>query len=203
MYTIDKQFSFCYGHRVWSQKLIAEYCETGDTACKCRFMHGHQATVHVFLEADILERGMVLDFKMLGWLNTFFNDHLDHKFIVDLNDPWFNNITGLEPVYVDGSLRHFTGRRPFNTTTESQLIAKPVYVPGTQIITGWKADVFEMAGPEREFIEGFFFTKFLPTSEHFSQWVHGIATEKFRDLNVRVSRVDWWETPKSRSSYTE
>jgi 6-pyruvoyltetrahydropterin/6-carboxytetrahydropterin synthase len=53
-WVIDKQFSFCYGHRVWSQKLVAEYCETGDTACKCRHLHGHEGLVHVFLEGDTL-----------------------------------------------------------------------------------------------------------------------------------------------------
>ena len=86
VWKIDKQFSFCYGHRVWSQKLHGEYCESGDTSCKCRHIHGHEGLVHLFLEAGELERGMVTDFKHLGWLKNFLDDNLDHKFIIDLNE---------------------------------------------------------------------------------------------------------------------
>lgn len=204
MYTIDKQFSFCYGHRVWSQQLQKEFCESGDTSCKCRHLHGHEATVHVFLESDQLSRGMVTDFKHLGWLNTFLNQYLDHKFIIDINDPWFVNITGLEPKYTtEGLLTSFVPRRPLNTTDETYLRAKPVYVPNTKFIAGYVVDVFELTGVEREFIESFFIVPFLPTSEHFTSWIYKIVEAKMSSLNVRVSRVEWFETPKSRSAYSE
>jgi len=209
MHTIDKQFSFCYGHRVWSQQLDKDFCEKGDANCKCRHIHGHEATVHVFLESDSLERGMVTDFKHLGWLNTFFNDHLDHKFIVDLSDPWLNNITGLEPIWhkseTSTRVRCFKPRRPLNTTEETEIQAQPIAIPGLRdyYITGYKADAFELQGPEREFVESFFFVNFLPTSENFARWIFEIAEKKMEPLNVRVSRVDWWETPKSRSSYSK
>lgn len=212
-WTIDKQFSFCYGHRVWSQQLKTEFCDVNDASCKCRFLHGHQANVHVFLESDKLERGVVTDFKHLGWLNKFFDEYLDHKFIIDLNDPWLNNICNVEPMWtqitditpsqVKPQVYGFKPRLPLNTSDERYLRADPVYAPNTDYLTGYKIDVTELSGVEREFFEGFFFTTFLPSSENFSKWVFEIAEAKMARINVQVSRVDWYETPKSRSSYSK
>ena len=78
-WVIDKQFSFCYSHRVWSQELKEDFCATGDNQCKCRHWHGHEGLVHVFLEGDTLERGMVTDFKHLGWLKNFLDDQVNDQ----------------------------------------------------------------------------------------------------------------------------
>ena len=199
---IDKQFSFCYGHRVWSQKLHGEYCESGDTSCKCRHLHGHEGLVHLFLEANELERAMVTDFKHLGWLKNFLDDNLDHKFIIDLNDPWFANIVGASPQFDnDGNLSHLQPVRPLNTTDEDVLSVGNVYVPGTDHLAGWELDVSKMAGPEQEVFEGFFFVNFVPTSENFSKWVFDCVDAKMSLIGVKTAQVDWFETPKSRSSY--
>ena len=94
MYQIDKTFNFCYGHRVWTQDLIEDYCAKNDCQTKCKHLHGHEGSVRVFLEAEELKRGFVTDFKHLGWLKDFINAYLDHKFVVDLNDPAANQIVG-------------------------------------------------------------------------------------------------------------
>lgn len=203
MWTIDKQIDFCYGHRVWSQKLDVEFCETGDTSCKCRHLHGHQGKVHVFLESDMLERGMVTDFKHLGWLKNFLDDNLDHKFIVDVNDPWVVGIINAYPVTEGPSwLNGLQPVYPLNTSEEEFLKVIPVYVPETTHLAGYNIDVSQMSGPEQEFYEGFFLVNFLPTSEHLCKWVYDLAAVKMERLGVKVSRVDWWETPKSRSSFS-
>lgn len=211
---IDKQFSFCYGHRVWSQELIGDYCETGDACCKCRHLHGHEGLVHVFLEGEELERGMVTDFKHLGWLKNYLDDNLDHKFIVDRNDPWFEQIingrlvTGEKIVEVSEDQRQIVPVEMLQVADGTddtgylrQLELVPAYVPGTELIGGYNLDVSELSGPEEEFYEGFFIVDFLPTSEHLSQWVYNVAKAKMDLINVKVSQVDWFETPKSRSSY--
>ena len=201
---IDKSFSFCYGHRVWSQELKEEYCATGDAHCACRHLHGHEGLLHVFLEGGELERGMVTDFKHLGWLKNFLDGVIDHKFILDLNDPWFVNIINAEPIYdVDGDkeLLGVLARQPLNTTEDQVLSVVPMRVPGTEHLAGWTLDVEHLSGPEREFFEGFFLVNFLPTSENLCKWIFDCINEKMSKINVRVSRVTWNETPKSRASY--
>ena len=84
-WSIDKKFSFCYGHRVWSQELKHTLCESHDARPKCRHLHGHEAHVNVYLESDVLENGMVTDFNHLGWLKDFFNQTIDHKFLLTVS----------------------------------------------------------------------------------------------------------------------
>lgn len=207
-WVIDKQFSFCYGHRVWSQKLVEEFCETGDYACKCRHLHGHEGLVHVFLEGDTLERGMVTDFKHLGWMKNFIDTWLDHKFVIDFNDPMFE--TMVMHVYNDllddadtdayAPSLYYDKARFFNE------VLKPFYVPGTDKIAGRHIDLsaftpVSLASPVAEVLEGFTIVDFVPTSENFSKWLWECATEKMNTLGITVAQVDWFETPKSRSSY--
>ncbi len=49
---IDKTFEFCYGHRVWTQKLNGEYA--ADLKCACRHLHGHEAPGMIFYVATHL-----------------------------------------------------------------------------------------------------------------------------------------------------
>ena len=200
---IDKCFSFCYGHRVWSQELKEDYCATGDTLCKCRALHGHEGLLHVFLEGTELTRGMVTDFKHLGWLKNFLDGVIDHKFILDLNDPWFINIINAEPRFHKDTdeLVGLLPRQPMNTTDLNFLETVPMYVPGTEHLAGWTLDVEHLSGPEQEFFEGFFLVNFIPTSENLCKWIFDCINEKMSKINIRVSRVTWNETPKSRASY--
>lgn len=204
MWQIDKRFEFCYGHRVYTQQLIGEYCETDSPMCKCRHPHGHQGAVHVFLQGESLDRtGMVTDFHHLGWLKTWIDDHIDHKFVIDQNDPMFDMMV-LTPfrTYVN---------RPFDWETDTRAI----YSPGTNNtrIVGWEMIVPEpepdqvmMTHADQSFydvITGFFIVDFVPTSENLSAWMCDIVARRMRKLsaNIHVSRLEWFETPKSRSTY--
>lgn len=220
LWKIDKQFSFCYGHRVWSQQLEHEYCEKGDFNCKCRFLHGHEGLVHVFLESNVLERGMVTDFKHLGWLKNFLDDTIDHKFILDMNDPHFESIIN---GHIGGQLKHDKGIPtggfhtyerlvlPRQSGTTRQLPLLEIKVDGVDKVLGWKVDTSAssmlgkevyLQGPEKEFYDGFVIVDFIPTSEHLCEWLFDIAVAKMKNLGIMVKQVDWWETPKSRSSIT-
>ena len=55
--------------------------------------------------------------------------------------------------------------------------------------------------PEYEILEGFFIVDFVPTSENLSKWLHYIVQHRLEEFNVKVQRVEFWETPKSRSTY--
>ena len=174
---IDKTFEFCYGHRVWTQKLNGEYA--ADLKCACRHLHGHEGKMQVYLTGDQLDpTGMVTDFRHLEWLKKWINEYIDHQFIIDKNDPLYNQIVG-----------------------ERGLV--PVLVPGTDFVAGYHLDLagLEENTPEYEYYEGFMVVNFVPTSEKLSAWMAEIVEVKMRKLGVRVHHIDWWETPKSRSVY--
>ncbi len=213
---ISKEFGFDYGHRVWSQTLNTEY--SIDNKCICRHLHGHRATVHIFLEGEELHQGMITDFKHLNWVKAFFDNNLDHKFILDQNDPWFENIIngklstaefvvskGQDEWPVEGcDLKddfHIIRRPVLKIVGGRNLKLIPSYVPGTEHLGGYNLDVSDLEGPEQEFYEGFFIVDFLPTSENLSKWVFDCVKSKMDLIDVKVSRIDWFETPKSRSSY--
>lgn len=191
MWRIDKTFDFCYSHRVYVQRLNHDFCSVGDTACACRHIHGHQGKVHVFLESDTLDdRAMVVDFKEIGFMKDFIDGHLDHKFIIDRKDPMFGHL-------VEGT---------WNTVTDAEIKYVPVMIKGTSLVTGYVLDlaaISQLAGtPEYEVLEGFFVVDFIPTSENLSRWLWEVAQTKLNQLNVTVKAVEFWETPKSRSTYT-
>ena len=175
---ISKEFDFCYGHRVWSQKLNPDF--SIDNRCVCRHLHGHQGKILVSLESNILTDGMVTDFKHLNWFKKFIDDSLDHKFIIDQNDPMFNIIIPTAAI---------KGEVPFIKKPEGYSIVDP--------------GLFKMTTNEPliELLEGFVIVDFVPTSENLSKWLFDIVTKKMREINVDVSSVQFYETPKSQSTF--
>lgn len=173
---ISKQFDFCYGHRVHNQTLDQEY--SVDNRCVCRHLHGHQGTIWVYLEAYKLKSGMVTDFKHLNWFKKFIDDALDHKFIIDRNDPMFNVII---PNGND---------LPWLKKPEGYQIVDPNYF---KTITN-EALI--------EILEGFVVVDFVPTSENLSQWLFHVVKNKMEKINVKTTSLQFFETPKSQSMFT-
>lgn len=181
-YEIGKDFDFCYGHRVWNQQLNdASY--SVDTALVCRHLHGHQGKVIVSLEAEELIRGMVTDFKNLNWFKKLLDDNLDHKFIIDSHDPLINTII---PGYasLEGIPNAFVSIEG---------------LPEAKIIN---PELVKLHGPIAELTEGFVIVNFVPTSENLSKWLYDIVKLKMVKIGIRVSKVEFQETPKSRSVYS-
>ena len=42
---------------------------------------------------------------------------------------------------------------------------------------------------------------FVPTSENLSAWFLKIVQEKMNGLNIKVSKIEFLETPKSKSTF--
>lgn len=174
---IDKEIDFAYGHRVHTQTLNGEYAD--DLKCACRHLHGHEGSVRVFLTGDGLDHtGMVTDFRHLEWLKKWINAYVDHRFVLDHADPLYRQMIG-----------------------DRELI--PVTVPGTDSVAGWTLDLSDLnpSSPEYEYYEGFLIVNFVPTSEKLSEWLANLVDTKMHKLGVRVQRVEWNETPRSRSVY--
>lgn len=171
---ISKEFDFCYGHRVWSQTLNTDFSLDG--CLKCRHLHGHQGKILVYLQADKLKDGMVTDFKHLNWFKAFIDNVLDHKFILDINDPLFDTL--LPKVKKEELIKHKQGYYLVNLEnfTKEEIHIKELY-------------------------EGYVLVDFVPTSENLSAWFLSIVQEKMTDLGIKVSHIEFLETPKSKSTF--
>ncbi|MDR0520869.1 MAG: 6-carboxytetrahydropterin synthase [Planctomycetaceae bacterium] len=106
MFTVSRQFSFCYGHRLLNHP------------GKCANLHGHNAKVSIVLRHNTLnEQGMIADFgdikKSIGlWIET----RLDHRLILETHDP-------LIPVLKDQGLLIF----PLPAEPTAENLAKLLY----------------------------------------------------------------------------
>ena len=177
IWKISKQFDFCYGHRVHNQTLNKEY--SIDNRCVCRHLHGHQGTIIVALRGEQLSNGMVTDFKHLNWFKKFLDDVLDHKFIIDKNDPMFRHIVPHPPT-LDLEWKKFD---------EGYEIVDPnffKFIESDNLI---------------EILEGFVVVDFVPTSENLSKWLFEIVQNKMSKINIEVESLQFYETPKSQSIY--
>ena len=170
---ISKSFDFCYGHRVWSQTLDAEF--SMDPCLKCRHLHGHQGKVVVYLEASELKDGMVTDFKHLTWFKHFIDDVLDHKFIIDVNDPLFETLI---PNVEKSTLINFD---------EGYSLIDSTPFKDEQLLL--------------ELYQSYVVVDFVPTSENLSAWFLKIVQKKMDKLGIKVSHVEFLETPKSKSTF--
>lgn len=184
MYRIEKQFDFCYGHRVWNQQLNAQF--SLDSCHACRRLHGHQGTIHIALEANVLENGMVTDFKHLNVFKKWLDDTLDHKFIIDNNDPaketLFPLLKSMQYVTDNFYNLHTIGNCEYATVNEKLFKNKEEYI--------------------KEIYEGLVIVNFVPTSENLSAWLFNIIQEQMQPLGVKVAELKFHETPKSHATYT-
>jgi 6-pyruvoyltetrahydropterin/6-carboxytetrahydropterin synthase len=106
MFTVTKQISFCYGHR------LLQY----DGAC--RHLHGHNGLVEVEIVADKLDpRGMVHDFSDIKRvIKAWIDANLDHRMVLHQDDP-------ILPVLRQMGEKHFV--MDVNPTAEN--IARLIY----------------------------------------------------------------------------
>ena len=118
---------------------------------------------------------MVTDFHHLNWFKVFLDATLDHKFIIDIHDPLFETLL---PHFKDklGLISHEAG---YQTPDLTKLLDEPNHI--------------------LEMYEGYIIVDFVPTSENISTWLMQIIQKKMEKLGVKVSHVEFLETPKSRS----
>jgi len=170
---ISKEFDFCYGHRVWSQELNKDF--SIDSCLACRHLHGHQGKVIIHLESDKLTKGMVTDFNHLNWFKCFLDDTIDHKFIIDSNDPLYNTM-----------LPHYKDQ---NNLIQMEQGFK---IPDLTIVKDEHPSILEM-------YEGFIVVDFVPTSENISSWFMEIVKNKMASFNIKVVKIEFYESLKSKS----
>ena len=195
-WTIDKQFDFCFGHRVWSQDLNAKY--SLDSCLACRHLHGHQGKVKLFLAANELQKGMVTDFKHTNIFKKWLDDIMDHKFIIDINDPLFENLAGDILLTTDNNLPWYENLMvDYNSEYD---YARPDLEHITDILSKLNiSDAQRQALFEK--YEGLVIVNFVPTSENLCKWWFEVANKMLKELGIDVVAVEYWETPKSHCRY--
>ena len=195
-WTIDKQFDFCFGHRVWSQDLNTKYSLDGCLAC--RHLHGHQGKVKLFLAANELQKGMVTDFKHTNIFKKWLDDIMDHKFIIDINDPLFENLAGDILLTTDNNLPWYENLMvDYNSEYD---YARPDLDHITDILSKLNiSDAQKQALFEK--YEGLVIVNFVPTSENLCKWWFEVANKMLKELGIDVVAVEYWETPKSHCRY--
>ena len=193
---IDKQFDFCFGHRVWSQELNTKYSLDGCLAC--RHLHGHQGKVKLFLGANDLNKGMVTDFKHTNIFKKWLDDVMDHKFVIDINDPLFSNLAGDILLTPDESLSWYENLMVNYNSKYGY--ARPDLDHIADILS--KLNIFDAQKQAiYEKYEGLIVVNFIPTSERLCQWWYEVANKMLNGLGIDVVAVEYWETPKSHCRY--
>ena len=170
-WVIDKEFHFEMGHRVWAQKLDRPDLSI-ETACACKHLHGHSYAIKVFLGANELDQSqMVTDFKNLNFMKEFVDNVLDHKFMIDVNDPNFHIITGTERPGVE--VKDFTNLTEYVTCNNENYMLH---------------------------YNSFVLVNFVPTSENICKYLKVYAQDRIGDF-ATVTAVELWETKKSHCRY--
>lgn len=124
---ITKTFRFEAGHRVWKQNLTcgrgAEFTTAKEVPVnKCVNLHGHSYLLEVTIGSDQLsEQDMVMDFYHVKNALKELIDTMDHSFIIDVNDPMFEELKQVAEKY--GALKLF----PVNFCPTAEALAKFFY----------------------------------------------------------------------------
>ena len=196
-YTITKTFNICYGHRVHNQFLRNELAGK-DNKCACRHLHGHPADIQVTLTAAELRGGVVLDFKELGFLKEWLDEYLDHRFVIDRNDPLMDMLYGVqwqqwtEPVPF-GLCRFEHGEPDLEDFEAVRLVTPDALLHGADAVTSAMSELYS----------GTIVVGFVPTSENLSRWIAEMLRLSLRPVpGVKVKQVTWYETPKSQSTFS-
>lgn len=172
MYTISKEFQFSYSHRVWNQEL------SDSQECKCRHLHGHNGVLTIELSSNTLTRDMVLDYNELNHIKAFVDSFIDHRLIMDKNDPMLKFL--ISPYAVMESKYGFNKikKQGFN-----KIKKQGVY----------------LCDEEQELYESIVLIECCPSSENFCRILY---KELKKDCSF-ISWVSWSETPKTNASYWE
>ena len=195
-WVIDKSFDYCYGHRVWSQTLDPKY--SLDSCLACRHLHGHQGKVKLFLGANELAKGMVTDFKHTNIFKKWLDDVMDHKFIIDMNDPLINSMCS-ELLFEDSladALSNATIDKDYGCMRFSEDYVQEVLATSNfdHLNNGQKQAIMEK-------YEGLIIVDFIPTSENICKFIYEVANKMLNELGIDIVAVEYWETPKSHCRY--
>jgi 6-pyruvoyltetrahydropterin/6-carboxytetrahydropterin synthase len=187
---VTKKINFVAGHRVHSQNLPKSLGPN-----KCRFLHGHEYVLELFVTSDLDESGMVLDFTFFNYLNDFIQRFIDHRFILDINDPLFASITGVINNRLDcrsKCLVHYTitemdGKIELTSTDKEK-----------SLFSTFNRYYREFNDEHKQ---SFIIVDFVPTAENLCYWFAKVfdrmKTIGLIPANIQLSKIRLHETQKA------
>lgn len=185
---ITKKINFVAGHRVHSQNLPKSLGPN-----KCRFLHGHEYMLELFITSDLDESGMVLDFTFFNYLNDFIQRFIDHKFILDINDPLFDSITGVNNrldwsrCLVYYTITEIDGKIELVSTDKEKFL-----------FSKFNSYYAEFSNEHKQ---SFIFVDFVPTAENLCNWFVKIfdrmKTIGLIPAKIQLSKIRLYETQKA------
>ena len=176
MHIISKEIEGDFGHRVWTQNLDEEFACT--TSCKCKALHGHRFKIvpELYNEDGLQADGMVTDFSHLAAFKKWVDAVMDHKLLMDINDPALYTLFPKVIVSSDANR---------NDSTKYRKYELPDMVDGN-------APLHEL-----ELYQGLTIVHFVPTAENLCKWLAINMLPQFLPKGVRVKSLTFYETPKS------
>lgn len=173
---IMKSFSFCYAHRVWNQVL------SNNMLCKCRFIHGHLGKVDLEFITPVTYNGMVIDFNELKNIKTFIDSFIDHRFLVDVNDPLLDHYLKMLNCSLD-DLQESSGKLKQINSHKLNTLCKEL----------------------KEFGESLIVLNTVPTSEMLALWLSEVVRELIMEWTIqrqlKLVSLRWWEGDKSYAEW--
>lgn len=181
MHIISKEIEGDFGHRVWTQELQEEFACT--TSCKCKSLHGHRFKIVPEIASDMgLVHGMVTDFNHLAKFKNWVDDVMDHKLLMDINDP----VLGQMFPKMEYPLSALLG----------QALLETGYLPSPPTI-----DAAALTDAEKEIYQGLTIVDFVPTAENICKWLAVDVLPRFLPKGIYVTSLTFYETPKSYAKW--
>lgn len=188
LYRIQKTFDWSMGHRVHNQQLNDVF--SCGSSCKCKNLHGHSYSATISIMAEKLHNNMVIDFTDLKFIKAWIDRHLDHKFLLDEEDPMLEGMG---------------------------LPSKQGLKEATNRLSVYSEDCIAAAYDEHEEDEGielvsledhvtwlssYVFMDGVPTSEEIAKLIYDYAVSELSTVdNYVVESVTVSESPSSAATY--
>lgn len=200
---IQKSFEIDFGHRVWTQQLDENF--SGISTCPCKLLHGHRGKFILELEGVVDPRtGMVVDFKNLDFIKKLINNLFDHKFLIDINDPFLDK--QIRDWSVDSTCSILTNMNNviavqsqdiYNGCTHKEIMIQLMKSNPKLNKIAFTVNK-DMKCADDEWLCSFTFCNFVPTAENISAAV----LETIKNLmspsifaGVELTSVQFYETP--------
>jgi 6-pyruvoyltetrahydropterin/6-carboxytetrahydropterin synthase len=138
---------------------------------------------------------MVIDFNNLNWFKQWIDDYVDHKFLVDIEDPLLINFLNV--------FEGFNFKQPKDIFTLDNLNLLEIKKAFARFNKEELQKKIENP-PLREFYESLVIVSFLPTAENISKWVYDVVDEFLKEQGFSQNilyKVEFFETPKSAARF--